>query len=290
MWALVVGPVVGLVAVLSAWPALRPDLGDGLLFAMIFLVSGLGVTIGYHRTFAHRALRPRRALKVVLALGGSTALEGGVIAWVAVHRTHHRCSDGAGDPHSPVGRGEGAIGVIRGFAHAHLGWMLRPHQPGLAEQVPDLTSDPDLVAIDKLFPIIALATLAFPLLIGWALHHSLAGALTTFVWAGLLRVGLTHHVTFSINSVCHIWGRQPFDTADQSRNVWWLAPLSLGESWHNNHHAFPRMARHGLGRGQLDLSAIVIRQFERLHWADAVHWPSAQQRYRNPRTGSRHSR
>ncbi|MBK9179416.1 MAG: acyl-CoA desaturase [Acidimicrobiales bacterium] len=274
-WAIIVVPVVAGVTAVVRWPLLRPQWADVALFAALFVVSGFGVTIGYHRTFAHRALRPRRWLKVVLALAGSTAIEGGPVGWTAVHRAHHKTTDRPGDPHSPVGHGSGALGVLRGFVHAHVGWLLGRGVPTSDPQVADLRADRDLRAIDRLFPLIAAITVVLPLLIGWMTHRSLAGALTAFVWVGLVRVGITQHVTFSINSVCHMVGSRRFVTTDQSRNVWWLAPLTFGESWHNNHHAFPQLARHGVDRRQLDPSARMIRVFERLGWADEVRWPSA---------------
>ncbi|MDH4145097.1 MAG: fatty acid desaturase [Acidimicrobiia bacterium] len=272
-WLVILAPLACLVGALLTWPTLRPHFADVALFLVIFVISGLGVTVGYHRTFAHRAMRPRRALKIVLAIAGSISLEGGPLTWSAMHRVHHKRSDRPGDPHSPVGHGGGMLGSLRGFLHAHVGWIVNPRVPDRSDHVDDLAADRDLRIVNGFFPLIAVATFLVPLALGAVLHRTWAGALGTLMWAGVLRVTLTQHVTFSINSICHMVGRRSFKTTDRSRNVWWLALPSFGESWHNNHHAFPRLARHGLDRGQVDLSALVIRLFEKLRWADQIEWP-----------------
>jgi stearoyl-CoA desaturase (delta-9 desaturase) len=188
-----------------------------------------------------------------------------VISWVADHRKHHAFSDRPGDPHSPhVDHGVGWTGALRGLAHAHVGWLFRHDQRGArARYAPDLLADPTLRFVDRTFVVWALGGLALAFGLGFAIGGSIAAGLTGLLWGGGVRLFVLHHATYSINSICHVFGRRSFTTSDESRNVFWLALFSFGESWHNNHHAFPTSARHGLGRGQLDVSAIVIRGLER---------------------------
>jgi len=203
---------------------------------------------------------------VVLAILGSMAIEGPVIAWVADHRKHHAFSDRFGDPHSPhVEHGHGVGGVLRGLVHAHVGWLfIHTHRGRKARYAPDLLGDPDIARVDRQFILWALAGLLIPFVLGALIGGSLFAGLTGLLWGGLVRMLVLHHVTYSINSLCHFFGRRPFVTGDESRNLAWLAPLSFGEAWHNAHHAFPTSARHGLGRGELDISAGVIAALERL--------------------------
>ncbi|HKO26134.1 MAG TPA: acyl-CoA desaturase [Solirubrobacteraceae bacterium] len=270
-----------------------PDL---VVLALTYTLSGLGVTVGFHRLFTHRSFRTSRALRALLAVLGSTAVEGPVLEWVATHRRHHQLSDRPGDPHSPhVDRASGWRGALGGLLHAHVGWMFRGKDmanPG--RYAKDLVADPDMRFISRTFPLWVLIGLAVPFGLGAALTGSLAGGLTGLLWGGAVRVLLLHHATFSINSLCHFFGQQPFATGDQSRNLGWLAPITLGEGWHNNHHAFPTSARHGLGRGQLDPSAWLITALERCHLAwDVVRISDArQQTKRTPpprRSGAAHS-
>ncbi|MGZ6887647.1 MAG: acyl-CoA desaturase [Acidimicrobiia bacterium] len=273
--ALVVSPVVALgVAVPFLWGHVI-HLRDAILAVVLYLVTAVGVTVGFHRMLTHRSFRPNRVLKIVLAAAGSMALEGGVIGWVAAHRRHHRFSDAPGDPHSPHRYGDGAWGQLRGFLWAHVGWLFSADLTATERYAPDLLRDGDLVVLNRLFPLVAIASLGIPFGIGWWLSGSWAGALAALVWAGLLRMALLHHVTWSINSVCHMFGRRRFASDDASTDVAPLALLSLGESWHNFHHAVPSSARHGVLPHQLDLSAELIRVFERLGWATHVRWPDA---------------
>jgi stearoyl-CoA desaturase (Delta-9 desaturase) len=217
------------------------------VMAVLYVLTAFGVTLGYHRMFTHRALDSSRALRATLAILGSMALEGSVITWVADHRKHHAFTDQEGDPHSPHLSGPGFLGAIRGLWHAHVGWLFET--VGQAERerfAPDLMKDRMIRVIDKLFPLWAALGLAVPFALGWLIGGSLGIALTTLLWAGLVRVLLLHHVTWSINSVCHFFGRRRFEIEDESRNVFWLAPFSMGEAWHHNHHAFPTSAFHGL--------------------------------------------
>jgi stearoyl-CoA desaturase (delta-9 desaturase) len=217
------------------------------VMAVLYVLTALGVTLGYHRMFTHRALESSRALRAILAILGSMAVEGSVITWVADHRKHHAFTDQEGDPHSPHLSGPGFLGAVNGLWHAHVGWLFKT--VGQAERerfAPDLMRDPTIRVIDKLFLLWVALGLAVPFALGWLIGGSLGVALTTLLWAGLVRVLLLHHVTWSINSVCHFFGRRRFDVEDESRNVFWLAPFSMGEAWHHNHHAFPTSAFHGL--------------------------------------------
>jgi stearoyl-CoA desaturase (delta-9 desaturase) len=257
-------PLLGLAfAVWHAWNGLlRP--GDVAIFALLYVITGLGVTVGFHRHFTHRSFKTRGGVRAVLAVLGSAAIEGPVISWVADHRKHHAFSDRPGDPHSPhVDHGEGWRGALRGLAHAHVGWLFLHDQRGSrARYAPDLLADSTIRFVDRTFVLWALAGLALPFGLGVAIGGTVAAGLTGLLWGGVVRLFVLHHMTYSINSICHVFGRRRFATEDESRNVFWLALPTFGESWHNNHHAFPTSARHGLGRRQLDPSAAVIRVLE----------------------------
>ncbi len=270
-----ISPLVALgVAVPLLWGHVI-HLRDVLLAAAFYVVSAVGVTVGFHRMLTHRSFRPNRVLKILLATAGSTALEGGVIGWVAAHRRHHRFSDAIGDPHSPHRYGTGAWAQTRGFLWAHVGWLFSRDLTSSKRYAPDLLRDRDLVVLDRLFPVVAVASLGLPFALGWWISGTWAGAVGVLVWAGVLRMALLHHVTWSINSVCHMFGRRRFASGDQSTDFAPLALISLGESWHNFHHACPSSARHGVLPRQLDLSANLIGVFERLGWATHVRWPDA---------------
>jgi len=257
---------------LAAWLAWGGSLHwqDLVVLAITYLLTGLGITVGYHRLFTHRSFKTSRPVRATFAVLGAMAVEGSVIEWVATHRKHHRFSDCPGDPHSPhVELAPGWRGALRGLAHSHVGWMFRgkdianPHR-----YAKDLLADRDLRIISRAFPLWAAAGLLLPFGLGVALTGSLVGGLTGLLWGGVVRVLLVHHATFSINSLCHFFGRRPFATRDESRNLAWLAAVTMGESWHNNHHAFPTSARHGLTWWQLDPGAWVISALEhtRLAW------------------------
>jgi stearoyl-CoA desaturase (delta-9 desaturase) len=238
-----------------------------VVMAVLYLLSAFGVTLGFHRMFTHRALDGSRAMRAVLAVLGSMAIEGSVITWVADHRKHHAFSDQDGDPHSPHLSGPGFLGAVKGLWHAHVGWLFET--VGQAERerfAPDLMKDRMIRVIDKLFLVWAGLGLAVPFALGWLIGGSLGVALTTLLWAGLVRVFLLHHVTWSINSVCHFFGRRRFEVDDESRNVFWLAPFSMGEAWHHNHHAFPTSAFHGLRFWERasDPTGLLIALLERL--------------------------
>jgi stearoyl-CoA desaturase (delta-9 desaturase) len=247
------------------------------MMAALYIVTGMGIAVGYHRLFAHHSFTARRGVKIGLGIAGSLALQGSVIGWVAVHRRHHMFSDKPGDPHSPARDETTLSSTLRSFLWAHVGWLFANDPTDTKRYAPDLLRDRDLVAIDRLFPLFAVVSLVIPFGIGWAISGTVVGGLTAFLWAGLIRMALLHHVTWSINSVCHLWGRRPFATKDRSSNVASLALVSFGESWHNFHHAAPSSARHGVLAHQVDLSAGLIRLLERVGWATKVRWPTAVQ-------------
>jgi stearoyl-CoA desaturase (delta-9 desaturase) len=275
--AIVIVPFAGLgVAVWFAWGH-GLHLADILLGAALYLVTGLGVTIGFHRLLTHRSFTAAPALRVVLAIAGSMSFEGDVIGWVAIHRRHHAFTDRPGDPHSPYRYGTHLAGQLRGLAHAHVGWLLRDDPTPPERYAPDMTADPAMRKISAAFPALCIVSLGLPFALGWAIGGSWRTALGALLWAGLVRVTLLQHVTWSVNSLCHVIGTRPFTTRrhDRATNLWPLALISFGESWHNMHHSDPTCARHGADRGQIDISAAVIRIFERLGWATSVHWPAA---------------
>ncbi|MBL8826001.1 MAG: acyl-CoA desaturase [Planctomycetaceae bacterium] len=266
-------PFVGLIgAMISLW-----GYGIGatelVVMGVMYLVSGLGITVGYHRLFTHRAFEATPALQAVLAISGATAVQGPLLQWVAVHRRHHRYSDHHGDPHSPKTLGSNVGAIMRGFWHAHLGWLFVRNVPDLAGYVKDLRRNPLLMQIDRLFVVWVALGLLIPAALGGWLTGTYAGAIRGFLWGGLVRVLLVSHVTWSINSVCHLWGSRPYPTRDLSRNNVLFGWLGLGEGWHNNHHAYPTSARHGLKWWQFDVSYLLIRACEKLGWAWNVHGP-----------------
>jgi stearoyl-CoA desaturase (Delta-9 desaturase) len=274
---LVAGPVVGLAVLLPLEWGGAFGLWDLAMAAVLYAFSGFGISVGFHRLFAHRSFKASRTLKILCAIAGSMALEGSIIGWVAVHRRHHMFGDQPGDPHSPHRYGSDVFGTVRGFLWAQVGWLFATNDTDTRRFALDLYRDPDLVAIDRLFPVLALASLFIPFAIGWVVYGTLLGGLLALLWAGLVRMAILHHVTWSINSVCHLWGRSPFSTSDRSTNVASLALVSFGESWHNFHHAAPSSARHGILRHQADPSAQLISLFERAGWATKVRWPSEDQ-------------
>jgi len=236
------------------------------VFVIMYAATGLGVTVGFHRYLTHRSFKTSRAMRAILAILGSAAIEGPVISWVADHRKHHVFSDQEGDPHSPhVGHGGGWRGALKGLLHAHMGWLFVHTERGARNRYArDLVADPVVGFVDRTFLIWALGGLGLAFWLGWAIGGTFYAALTGLLWGGGVRMLVVHHVTYSINSLCHFFGRRRFPTDDESRNLLWLAPLSFGESWHNNHHAFPTSAMHGLRRWELDPSALVIVALEKL--------------------------
>jgi stearoyl-CoA desaturase (delta-9 desaturase) len=261
--AAVVIPFLGvIVAIITLWGH-GVDAADLIVAAVLYLLCGFGITIGFHRMLTHRAFQAPAGVRYPLAILGSMAVQGRVIDWVADHRKHHAHTDEEGDPHSPhVGGGTG----MKGFVHAHVGWLLTEHgQARRAKYAPDLLEDRGMRRINRMFEWLVVATLALPFAIGLAIHGTLLGGLEVLLWAGLVRIFFLHHITWSINSVCHFTGNRRFAVEDHSTNVFWLALPSLGEAWHHNHHAFPRSAAHGLRKRELDVSAGMIWLMEKVH-------------------------
>ena len=254
----------------AAWQAWESLLGwhDVVVFGVMYVLTGLGITVGFHRHFTHRAFATSKPVRATLAILGTAAIEGPITAWVADHRKHHAFSDQLGDPHSPhVDHGHGLRGALRGLAHAHVGWLFEHTQRANKQRyAPDLVGDPTIAFIDRTMLWWIALGLAAPFGLGYALGGTLTAGLTGLLWGGAVRIVLLHHVTYSINSLCHFFGRKRFASDDESRNLAWLAPLSFGEAWHNNHHAFPTSAAHGLRwyERMLDPSAIVIAAMERI--------------------------
>jgi stearoyl-CoA desaturase (Delta-9 desaturase) len=253
----VVVPFAGvLAAIVLLWDR-AVDVTDLAILGVTYLLTAVGITVGFHRLLTHRAFQTYPWLERVFAVLGSMAVEGSVLDWVADHRKHHAYADIEGDPHSPhVGHGSG----LRGLWHAHTGWLLETQgQADWKRFAAELYEDPRMRSIGRRFPLLVVASLAVPTLAGFVLHgFTASGALRGYVWGGLVRIFLVHHVTWSINSICHTFGSRRFEIEDRSTNVAWLALLSLGESWHHNHHAFPRSARHGLRWWELDVSGLII--------------------------------
>ncbi|MGH3166719.1 MAG: acyl-CoA desaturase [Trebonia sp.] len=246
---------------------------DVVIAAVFYWVSGLGITVGYHRYFTHSSFKAKPALRVALAIAGSLAMQGPVITWVSDHRRHHTYSDRAGDPHSPWRYGDDARALAKGLLWSHVLWLFDPNQTSQEKFSPDLLADRKIKRVDNMFGPLVAVTLLGPALIGGLWDMSWHGAIEAFFWAGLVRVTLLHHITWSINSICHTFGKEEFTSRDKSRNVSWLAIASFGESWHNLHHVDPTCARHGALKGQIDQSARVIWVFEKLGWAYDVRWP-----------------
>ena len=247
------------------------DLG---LAAGLYVLTGLGITLGFHRLFTHRSFRAARGLRIALAVAGSLAAEGSLISWVSHHRRHHVFADRDGDPHSPWTVRQGKFRRVRGLFHAHVGWLFSNPASDAVRWSGDLLADRDVAIISRLAPLWMALSLVLPFAIGWAVTRSLIGATLAMVWAGALRIGLLHHVTWSVNSLGHMFGKRPYVSSDHSGNIGWLSVVSFGDAWHNSHHAFPAMARHGCDPGQRDPSAAVLRVLERVGWATHVRWPN----------------
>jgi stearoyl-CoA desaturase (Delta-9 desaturase) len=246
--------------------------GDLIIAAAMYLLTAIGITVGFHRLLTHRSFQTPKALEYVFAVLGSMAVQGPVISWVADHRKHHAHTDVEGDPHSPhVGHDGGVRGVFSGLWHAHSGWLMSTQgRADWKRYAPDLYEDRGMRRISRRFVSLVVLSLLLPALAGYAISGTLAGAATGFLWGGMVRIFFVHHVTWSVNSVCHFLGTRRFDTDDRSTNVFWLALPSLGESWHHNHHAFPRSAVHGLRRWEIDPSALIISTLEKVGLAKNV--------------------
>ena len=271
----VVVPFCALVgAIVVLW---RSGVGpiDVAMLVGMFVANIIGIGVGLHRHFSHRAFQTTTPIRITLAVLGSMAAQGPLLFWAAVHRRHHAFSDREGDPHSPHLYGDGWVDLVRGFWHAHVGWVFMPEVHDLWVFVPDLVRDPLVLKISRLYFVWVGTGLAIPAAIGGIVTRTWAGAASGLLWGGLIRIALTHHTTWSVNSICHIYGRRPFRSRDLSANNLWLAIPSFGEAWHNNHHAFPSSAFHGLQWWEVDLSGYIIRLLEMTGLAWNVKRPSA---------------
>jgi stearoyl-CoA desaturase (Delta-9 desaturase) len=257
-------PIMVGIGMWLGWGGHLFGLGYFLILAFMYVAVGTGITVGFHRLLTHRSFKCSRLLRAGFAALGSAAAEGPVIDWVATHRKHHQFSDEHGDPHSPhVGREHGWRGALRGLVYAHLGWVFKDMEVADERRyAPDLLADPLIKFVDRTFVVWVIVGLAVPFGLGVAVTGTVTGGLIGLLWGGAARIFFVHHATFSINSVCHFFGRQDYDTGDESKNVAWLAIPTWGEAWHNNHHAFPTSYRHGLRRWQIDPAAGVIRLLE----------------------------
>ncbi len=269
-------PMVALVAAVPLVWGWGVDWHDLVLLAVFYTIAMLGVTVGFHRHFTHKAFKTKPWLRVAMAITGSLAVQGNVLNWVADHRRHHAFSDREGDPHSPWLFGTSPAAVAKGFLHAHMTWFFDRDETNHRRFIPDLLADRAIVRVSRTFGVWVAVSLLLPALLGGLISWSWAGVVTGFFWGGLVRLAVSNHVTWSINSICHMVGERPFRSRDRSRNFWPLAVLSMGESWHNLHHADPTCARHGVLRGQIDISARVIWAFEKLGWAYDVRWPTTR--------------
>ncbi len=282
--AVLVPPAGLVVAIVLLW-GVAFNWGFLAILAGMYLIAGLGITVGYHRLFTHRSFKTSKPVAVTLAIMGSMAVEGPVLQWVATHRKHHQHSDKPDDPHSPHTHGNDLLGVIRGLWHAHMGWLFDSHafqmtrgrhSGDFARYTKDLISERWCRVVSATFPLWVLLGLLIPAALGGLLTMSWMGVFLGFLWGGLVRIFLLHHVTWSINSVCHLWGTRPFRSHDHSRNNAILGILALGEGWHNSHHAFPASARHGLRWWELDISYLVILAMAAVGLASDVRVPSQE--------------
>jgi stearoyl-CoA desaturase (Delta-9 desaturase) len=276
MAAVVIPPFAVVAVMVLAWGGWFHWVDLAVMLGM-YLITGLGVTIGYHRLYTHKSFATRGPIAAFFAICGSMAAQGPIVWWAATHRKHHQHSDHEHDPHSPhAGRAPGVIGAVRGFLHAHMGWLFHDLTPDMQRYVPDLLADKTTMRIHRMFPLLVVIGFAIPAVIGGLVTMSWMGALLGFLWGGIVRMFLLHHVTWSVNSVCHIWGAKEYHSGDESRNNPVMGILALGEGWHNNHHAFPASARHGLKWWQFDLSWVIIRTLERVGLAKKVRLPAEE--------------
>jgi stearoyl-CoA desaturase (delta-9 desaturase) len=276
LWLFVTIPFAALLAAIPVMWGWGLNWIDVVLFVVFYVVAGHGIGAGFHRYLTHGSYKANRGLKIALTVAGALAVEGEPTQWVADHRRHHQFSDMEGDPHSPWRYGETVWGLTKGLFYAHTGWLFYREVSNRERFAPDLLADRDIRTIDRLFPALVTTTVLLPAIIGGLVTWSWTGALSALFWASLVRIGLLHHVTWSINSICHVYGERPFDSRDKATNFWPLALLSFGENWHNLHHADPTCARHGVLRGQIDMNARLIWIFEKFGWATNVRWPRAE--------------
>jgi stearoyl-CoA desaturase (Delta-9 desaturase) len=277
-------PIAGVVAALWYGYGRGVSAVDLWLFLGFYVATGLGITVGFHRLLTHQSFRAPAWVRVLFASLGSMAIQGAVIDWVATHRRHHAYTDCEGDPHSPhLDAEDGVVGMLRGLWHAHAGWLFTPDATVNETWAPDLLREEPMLRVHRAFPWFVLASFVAPAVLGGLITGTWLGALTGFLWGSLVRISLLHHVTWSINSICHVFGTRPFDSHDESRNNAVMALLGFGEGWHNAHHAFPASARHGLRWWELDVSYLVIRTLAVLRLARDIKLPSPAQLSRRTR-------
>ena len=272
----IVVPFAGLIGAMALVWGWGFDWTHAVMLLVMYLLTAVGVTVGYHRLFTHRAFKTGPIVSGILAFLGSMAVEGAVTKWAAVHRCHHKHSDDEADPHSPHLHGNSVLGMLRGFYHAHMGWLLRGDPKDLDRYNPDLRADKVVNFMSRFWGVWAILGLLIPAAVGGLITGTWSGVLLGFLWGGLVRVFMVHHLTWSINSVCHVWGTRPFKSHDESRNNFIFGVVGLGEGWHNNHHAFPTSARHGLRWWEFDASYWIIRGLEKLGLAWDVKVPAPE--------------
>ncbi len=275
MWATVLIPYLGLAAILVFIPMLRPTCIDVAIFAVVYLFVGFGVTIGYHRMLAHKSFTSYRPIEAFWMILGCMAMQGPPISWTATHRRHHQASDHDGDPHSPHLDGNGVRGVAAGLWHAHTGWLMKPRKQNVERSVQDLIKDPTIRFVDRFYFLWLLLSVLISFGVGYLVHGTVTGGLVMIVYLVILRIAFMHHATWSVNSVCHFFGYRSYASGDESRNNPVIAAISLGEGWHNNHHAFPTSARHGLKWYEFDPSYVMIATLEKLGLAWNVRRPNS---------------
>jgi len=278
----ITAPLLGVIAApffVWGWGFRWTDMG--VLIGM-YLLTSIGITVGFHRLFVHRSFETSTFVKVIYGILGSMAVQGSLFTWVGMHRRHHQHSDTPDDPHTPHHHGGGVLGVLKGFWHSHIGWFFSPNPPDMEKYVKDLSSSRAMRIVDALFLLWVALGLFLPALIGGLITQSWSGVWTGLIWGGLVRVFVVHHITWSVNSACHLWGMRPFDSDDMSRNNIVFGILAMGEGWHNSHHAFPTSARHGLSWWQIDVSYYVIRTMSifRIAWGLKLPSKEAQARER----------
>lgn len=273
----VVVPPLGVIAAINyLWDrAVRPI--DVALLVVMYVACGFGITVGFHRLFSHKSFASGPGVRATFAILGCMAIQGPLTQWVTDHRRHHAFSDKDGDPHSPHGEREGAFGGLAGLAHAHMGWLFTTKGMERGRKYGrDLYDEPLIRRIDRLYMLWVALSLGIPFAVGYAWDGTLAGGVMGLVWGGLVRIFLFQHMTWAVNSICHTFGRRDYETSDQSRNNWLIALPTFGEGWHNNHHAFPGSAMHGLGRRQVDMSWWIIRGLERAGLVWNVKLPTSE--------------
>jgi stearoyl-CoA desaturase (delta-9 desaturase) len=275
--AVLVPPIALAVAICFAWGGYF-TITDLCLLLGGYVLTAMGITVGYHRLFTHKSFEASAPVAWFFAVLGSMAVQGPLIWWVTTHRRHHQHSDDLEDPHSPhAGRQKGVVGWVSGFLHSHVGWLFtRGNYTSTQKYAPDVAADPRAQAISRWFPLWVLLGFLIPALIGWAIDGGWRGAFLGFLWGGVIRMFLVHHITWSVNSVCHIWGSQTYRSGDHSRNNPAMGILAMGEGWHNNHHAFPASARHGLEWWQFDISWITIRSLAVVGLVSSIRLPGEQ--------------